>query len=320
MTNRSINIGLIGALGVAAIAIVLWQGTRLRHLTDENARLRAQIAQLPARQAQSAELPSLPEDTNALAELLNERERMKLELARLRNMAGVARRAESEAAQLRMDLIRQPAEAGTNSISGPMGDLMRTTLNQQAKGQLARLRAKVNLTPDQAEAIERILERQMQQMSSAMQKVFAGKLGKEDMADLRQGQFNPEQEIQALLSPEQQALYQEYKQEEAASNARLAANMEVMQLQGSLGLNQEQQDQVFSVLYDQTLRQVQGGTTVPKGGTSGDIMQAMLAQKLKALEGVLSADQLQTYRQQQETQLKFIQSITAQAEAATGEK
>jgi hypothetical protein len=36
------------------------------------------------------------------------------------------------------------------------------------------------------------------------------------------------------------------------------ANAELLQLQSVLGLSAEQQEQVFSVVYDQTLRQLQG--------------------------------------------------------------
>ena len=318
MSMTKLKAGLVGTLAVVGVAVPVWQEARVRQLTSENAELRVQTARIPALEARLTSLSKLDADANELAQMRSDQEKMKLEVARLRNMAGAARRAESEMAQLRQQLMRRQTETGTNHDAGPMGDLMRSALAQQSKGQLSRMQAKLDLTPGQAEAIQRILDRQTQVISKSMQKAFAGKLGQEDMAELRRDSFDPETEIKALLSPEQLALYQEYKQDEAVGQARLAANAEMLQMQGSLGLSPEQQDQVFSVLYDATLRQMQDGPGGAKNGDPAEVLQSMLEQKVMALEGVLTAEQLQSYRQAQETQIQFLKTFLPQTGSNPG--
>ena len=318
MSMTKLKSGLIGSLVVAGVALPIWQETRVRHLAADNRQLHAQAVRVPALEARLASLSKLEANDHELAQLRRDQEKMKLEVARSRNMAGAARQAESEAAQLRKELTRRQAEAGTNQNSGAMGDLMSSALAQQTKGQLARMQAKLNLTPAQAEAIQGILDRQTQVMSKSMQKVFAGKLGQEDMAELRRNPFNPEVEIKALLSADQLALYQEYKQEEALGQARLAANSELLQLQGVLGLSPEQQDQAFSALYDLTLRQLRGETTGTPSSDPVENMRGVLEQKVQALESVLTPEQVQSYRQFQETQLRFMKSVMPQSGTPSG--
>ena len=45
------------------------------------------------------------------------------------------------------------------------------------------------------------------------------------------GGGNSEEQIKALLTPEQQAEYATYQKEEAVSNARVMANAELLQMQ-----------------------------------------------------------------------------------------
>ena len=86
------------------------------------------------------------------------------ELLRLRGMAGVARRANAEAEQLRAQLARQASEAGTNPVTGAMADAMKRAMEQQVEGRLSRLTASLHLTPEQAQAARDILLRQAQAM------------------------------------------------------------------------------------------------------------------------------------------------------------
>jgi len=97
----------------------------------------------------------------------------------------------------------------------------------------------------------------------------------------------------------------------------MVANSEMMQLQMSVSLAPEQQDKVRDVLYEQSLKQMNGEAAKPllTGGSINpanpvDTFQAMVDQKLKALEPVLTPEQMDKYRKLQETQLKYMKSIS----------
>jgi len=130
---------------------------------------------------------------------------------------------------------------------------------------------------------------------------------------------NPQEEIKALLTPEQAKAYEEYQQEEKVSNARLAANAELLQMQGALGLSQEQQDRVFSALYDFTLDTLNGKIedSIPKDGDPAAAVSRHLDRKVRALEGVLTPEQMGSYRNLQESQAKMIQDMLPKAAPTT---
>lgn len=319
MTITKTQIALIGTLLVAGVATPLWQQQRLQRAQGEITRLQESNARLPQLEAELAKLAKVQVDAKELARLREEGEKNKLEVAKLRNMAGAARRAETEMPQMRTELARKRSEEKADGGDSPMGNLMQEVMSQQTKGQVTRMQAKLKLNPGQVEAVQGILERQAKVASQAVQKVFSGKAGGEEMANLQKESGSGKDDINALLTPEQQALYKEFQRDEAVGQARLVANAEMMQINGTLGLSTEQQDQVFSALYDQNLNQMLAQTDAAKlGGSPAATMETIMESKIKALENVLSADQLQAYRKQQETQLQFIKNFLPKA--ATGAK
>ena len=313
MSMTKIQVGIVGALLVAGVALPVWQQTRLNTLVAQNAEFRAQAAQVAPLQTELERLRKVdPAEVDRLRASVTQ---MQTELARLRGGAGEARRAKDEAVQLRAELAKQDAANGTNETSGAMGELMKSAIEQQMQGRLTRMKEKLHLTPEQAKAIEDIFMEQARTSASMMQKVMSGKMAKEDMAKVREAAANPGQSIEALLTPEQQTAYKELQHEETLGSARLVANSEVLQMQSALGLSQEQQDKMFAAIYDQTVAQL---TDPPIAGVANtaDVMQAMIERKLKALEPILNADQMEKYRQLQETQLKFIKNIANQMDPA----
>jgi hypothetical protein len=196
-------------------------------------------------------------------------------------------------------------EGGEETEAGKaMKGLMEAALKQQLDGKLGQMKTKLNLTPEQETAIRGILEKQFGQGRAIAEKMMTGKATKEELADVSRQQGNPEQAIKDLLSPEQQTAYAELQIEERRNNARLMANSELLQMQGALGLSQDQQDAVFQALYAETEKQF----TPPAAGEVPDFRGA-LDRKLEALKPVLSAEQLQRYQAMQEQQLKLIESM-----------
>ena len=320
------KVSVIGALVVAGIALPAWQQTRLQRVRSENQQL---LARETESAAQQTELGSLSNEVERLrkvetdqAELQRLRQwqaQTQPELLRLRGMAGVARRANAEAESLRAQLAKQASEPGTNPVSGAMADAMKLAMEQQVEGRLSRLKASLNLTPEQEQAAREILSRQGQAMATGMQQAFSGKFDKDELARLGKNAGNPDEQIQALLNPEQKAAYPRYQQEEAAYNARLAANSELLQLQTTLGLSAQQQDGAFAALYDVNLNQL-AGNTKPPVGNQAEVMQWTLDQKAKALEPVLTPTQLESYQQQQAIQAKLAKDILSKMQGAGGSK
>jgi RNA polymerase sigma factor (sigma-70 family) len=326
MSMTTVKVSLIGALVVAGVAVPAWQQTRLHRAQSENAKLRAQEAESRAQETEVADLRSEVErlrkveaDQAELERLRQWKAQTQPELLRLRGMAGVARRANVEAEQLRAQLARQASEGGTNPITGAMADAMKLAMEQQVHGRLSRLTASLHLTPEQAQAARDILTRQARATSAGMQQVFWGKFDKDELTRLGKDAGDPDTQIKALLTPDQKAAYPNYQQEEAAYNARQAANTELVQLQSSLDLTSEQEDKVFAALYEVSLNQLTGSSR-PTTTNQVEAMQWVFDQKAKALESALTPTQLETYRQQQATQLKLIKDIWSKMEGSGGSK
>jgi hypothetical protein len=159
--------------------------------------------------------------------------------------------------------------------------------------------------------------KQSQQGLQMAQKMFGGKLDKEDFSKASPGGGNPEKEIQALLSPEQQAAYKEYKQEDNAANARLMANAQMLQIHNSVRLTPEQQEKVFPILYEQSLNQMNpdASRADPKSTDPNAIVQRQFDEKMKAMETILTPEQFQSFRSAQESQLKLIKSFLPSTKA-----
>jgi RNA polymerase sigma factor (sigma-70 family) len=313
MSLTKIQAGVIGVLVLAGIGTPLWQETRLRQVQSDNAQLRVQAAELTTLRQEVALLKKTEADKAELEQLRKWQAQVQPELMRLRGMAGVARRANAEAAELKSQMTRQSQADQANRA--PIGEVMKVALEQQVSNRLSRMTTILHLTPEQTDAARDILMKQARVTSSGMEQVFSGKFDPGQIAKLGQEAGNPEQQIKVLLTPEQQAGYKAYQEEEAAQNARLAANNELLQMQSMLGLTPQQEDQVFGVLYNLTLDQLNGKAT-PAFTNAAEQMQWASDQKVNALQPVLGASQLDAYRQLQETQLKFVRSIVSKMQGS----
>ena len=320
------KVSLIGALIVAGIGVPAWQQTRLQRMKSENARLRAQETELTAQQEELSALRDEVQTLRKVSANKAESERLRQwqaqaepELLRLRGMAGVARRANAEAEQLRGQLTRQASEAGSNPISSAMAESMKRVMEQQVDSRLSRLVTSLRLTPEQTEAARGILARHAQALSTGMQQVFDGKYDKEELARLGKAAGNPDDQIKSLLTSEQKTGYPAYQQEEATYNARMSANAELLQLQTTLGLSSEQEDRAFAALYELSFNQLTGRTK-PTSVNQAEMMQWTLDQKAKALEPILTADQMEKYRLQQAIQSKLASDIWSKMDGTAGSK
>lgn len=314
-TIRFIRIAT-GTLAAAASVLCIWQHDRLVGSQQDIQRLQTEVAQLPALQSELARLRQVTVDPDEVARLRQRQQDDQRELLRLRAKAGTAHRAESEAANLRAELERQTAEAtgASNSLVGPMADLMQSGLQQMSQRRVARMQERLNLSPAQTQAIQDILARKAQTMGEATRGVLSGKLDPDKLAALREKRGDPEADIRAVLSPEQQSAYATLQEEEKLNSARLSANSEVLQMQHTIGLTDDQTDSVFAVLYEQSLALHHAAATEPEPLNPAEAEEQAINRKLEALAGVLTPAQLADYRQQQERQLAFLQRLISRAD------
>ena len=329
MSISKAQAALIGTLVVAGVAVPAWQQTRLQRARAETEQWRAQATEsndsqteLAGLRAEVTRLRAAKADQAELERLRQWQAQTEPELLRLRGMAGVARRANLEAEQLRAQLARQAGESGTNPVTGAMAAAMKQALEQQVEGRLFRLTASLHLTPEQREAVQEILMRQARAMGAGMQQAMSGKYDKDELTRLGKEGGNTEAQIKALLTPEQQAAYPAYQQQEASYNASRAANTELLQMQSTLDLAPEQQDRVYAALYEVSFNQLTGASNPPPGDVAGaaEALQWAMDQKAKALEPVLTPAQLDKYRQQLALQSKVVKDIMTKMEGAAGSK
>lgn len=321
---------LVVALALAAIAGfgLLWQASRIRTLVAENQRLQPQAEADPLPPPQPGPPVATPAGPSELNRLKTSEDALKIEVARLRSrLASVLREdARTDAAQLAARASAGAESGAGKGILGGMSQMMQGMMDAQFEGRLARMKTSLNLTPEQEQAVRDILRRQATQATQAAQKMLAGDLTADESSQLARSAGDPEAQIKALLTPEQIESYQNYQRSEKVANARLAANGEVLQLQSLFSLTPEQQDQAFAVLYDQTY----GLLDNPAANASSDpaaaagaadpgaLLDQMLDRKIRALEGVLTPDQLAQYRRLQEQQMGFIKKLMPQTKTAPG--
>ena len=297
--KTKIILGIAAAASIAAIAA--WQLDRLTAARNEAAELRAQAAEADALRQE--------------VERLRQNDELKSEVARLRESVTAMNRQAG-----RVDLVQQPPApaaanpdatntANTNAqwVNGAV-DLLKGAANFQAKAQIARAKERLNLSTNQENAIRGIVDNAIATGNENLRRVLSGSARADEVPSTEQWGAALEQQILSQLTPDQQAAYQKYKQEDQSATARLTANDELLRIQSSLRLSQEQQDQMFKILYVQALNGADPSTASPAGRPADPLaaFQWQVAEKLKAAESVLTPAQMATYRDMQQGSLDFV--------------
>lgn len=196
-----------------------------------------------------------------------------------------------------------------------MSKMMAVAVRQQAEMKLAALKSRLHLTDEQAAAVQELLKKQTDQQVEMASKMFEGKLTQEEMT--ARPKFDFEGQLKQMLNADQWTGYEQYKVEEQQRNARMAGQMEAMQLSTVLQLSPQQQEQVGSLLqqqYQQIMaKQPDGGGTAPG---NFQMMDQMLDAKKEALRAVLTPEQMQSYEKFVEGQREMIKSMMPQSRSS----
>jgi hypothetical protein len=204
------------------------------------------------------------------------------------------------------------SDGETNAIAGAMQQLIKSQLEQQIDGKISRMKARLRLTSEQEHAIRESMNAATKKMLAATQKMYSGEAKSDDIANIASSDESGMQPIDELLTPEQRTEYQALQKEEFQNAARVLASAEMMQLQGSLGLTQQQQDNVFSALYQQSVDPVSGLAANPVAAGINDpvaALQQAVDRNVEALRPILTSEQLKTYSDLKEKQIQMIQAI-----------
>jgi RNA polymerase sigma factor (sigma-70 family) len=305
---------LVTVTVVALAGAGIYETQRAAQLGQQNQILQQQQAPL-ADQIQQLQ-QERDRDTNRLADLLAENARLKTnpnqaELLKLRGQAGQAHTAVQELAKMKV-AAGQPA-ALPALFTNAMARGMATAENfrkKEALAKVARMREKLHLTDEQAQGIADLMVNHIEQSSQQMLKAMS--VGQMPGQTAIPSAGNEETEIKALLTSDQLAAYPDFTHAEAVVAAENLAKYEVADLAGEMELTQEQQDKIHSALFQYTLSQTSSTpkpdamTQARAGGNLADVISLQvdsqkqaLEAKLQLLDGILSAEQLQTYKQKQ---------------------
>lgn len=313
---------LFPIITVMAIGLLGWQQNRVAQARLEIERLQSENVALAALRDTPAEARPIEIDQAELVRLREDQAARQLELAQARALAARTLRAEAETATVRAQLEQSttPTLDEVNGIPGPMTEVTQGLLEQRSQFQLARMQERLGLTPFQAEAIAQILHRRARGMGEAMKGVVSGRIDSAKLASLREGSGDPESQILAVLTPDQQESYTQMRDEERAEAALSTANRELLQLRGTVGLRDDQEDPVFDILHAQALQvHYPQKPDALQPVNPAEAMQIVMQRKLEALQEVLTPDQLAGYRQQQELQLRFLKGMMSRIQTSSAQ-
>lgn len=283
----------------AAVAAAL--GTGIYHL-QQNAQLRGKLQALEQKQESlAAQVAQLTAGNERLASHQTEAPASELprsnppnELLRLRGAASLNAR---EIAELKSGL------ADGKTISDSLSKMFlnyyaastegeRASQNNAALTRVQRMSAALTLTPEQQQQVRKIL---LGNVEARAQMELAASTGSIPFEQVRaQRDKIDEEEASALagiLSAEQMNGYKQINDAEADARYKSWAQAMADQIKSPLQLTSEQQAQVAAVLY--SLKPGEGGINIPYYANA----QEQIEMRMRALESVLSADQIQWYRQ-----------------------
>ena len=167
---------------------------------------------------------------------------------------------------------------------------------------LAALKTRLNLTPDQEAKLRALLENSPEMglgglpfMTTNVSRDGKGGAvsigaGVATSSDNANG-ANFEEQLAALLSPEQRDEFTTFQQEQRENRVEIATNREMAQLQQQLTLTPEQKDQAFQALGDIARKEAEN----PQRGFDPAAMEAAKQARTDALRPILTPEQMKAY-------------------------
>jgi RNA polymerase sigma factor (sigma-70 family) len=312
---------------IIILALTAAIGTGI-YQSRQAASLRSQVQALQQQQAPLTEqiqqlTRSRGDAERQLAALRDENDRLNRntsELLKLRGNSGLAQADSRELAKLKSTLAQQTVQMPdflTNAMAHGLSTAEKFR-KKEAEARLARMKKMLNLTDDQEQAMMDITLKHIQSQTQTTMDLITGKSTPEQQLALSGNKDNQEAAIKALLTPEQMAAYPEFVQAEKITTAATAANSDAGRIAGEFKLSKEQQEQIRASFYQRYLDESADGlnqkaiSAVRKNGNlaeTGNIsiewQKSELEAKLKILGGILTPEQINSYREEQMDQINM---------------
>jgi len=291
-------------IGTALAAVV---GTGL-YGVHRNNQLHDQIASLQRTQtlvsSEMLELSSQNQDLSRELEQARRREKavkdkageteQTNELLRLRGMASLSSReiADLKAALAQGGKIPEPLIKMFNKYLAAYEDAEKQSQKNSALNRLKRLSEKLSLSDDQQQQAREVLLANIEARARIEMAGFTGSLPLEEVRAARAKMSADESSaLAAVFSDEQMKALEQMDANDADAHYKVWAQAMANQMKSRLKLTPEQLQQFSSILYN--LKPGEGGENIPRFSNA----QEQLDIRMRALEGVLSPEQAQVYRQ-----------------------
>ena len=291
-------------IGTAIAAVV---GTGL-YGVHRNNQLHDQIASLQRTQtlvsSEMLELSSQNQDLSRELEQARRREKavkdkageteQANELLRLRGTASLSSReiADLKAALAQGGKIPEPLIKMFNKYLAAYEDAEKQSQKNSALNRLKRLSEKLSLSDDQQQQAREVLLANIEARARIEMAGFTGSLPLEEVRAARAKMSADESSaLAAVFSDEQMKALEQMDADDADAHYKVWAQAMANQMKSRLKLTPEQLQQFSSILYN--LKPGEGGENIPRFSNA----QEQLDVRMRALEGVLSPEQAQVYRQ-----------------------
>lgn len=271
--------------------------------------LRGQVRSLKQQQSQlSDQAAGLKQQNESLVTQLtkmNKTREPSVELLKLRNKAAQVSADKQELESLKSTTARGEAlnKAMEHGVS-----MSAKIQKDQALGKLARMKAKLNLSEKQEQAIKDLMTKNIE---SRTQKTQALLSGQSNIEELSKNHVDEDAQIKELLSSDQLASFQEFKKEESDRIIHNIADNEASLLASEFNLSKEQQEQLGSSLFQSQTETVTLPDNIDRSNSTNiyvEMEKARLEKTTKVLQSLLTPEQLATYRQEK------IEEINSRAE------
>lgn len=286
-------------------------------IRQQQAPLSRQIEELSHQREEAArQLAVLRNENERLSRNTSELLRLRGEIARLRNAAQMPgkhetkKEGENAFTLVRVGPLLLPIDSDDNKLLEELKFENEAAIQNPASNKLASLKTFLNLSAEQEEQVYALLLRQMalednnlggirsvsfvglleMSMLTPMEfSLMTSDISAERAVENHEAIARADEQFKTLLSPDQQSVYEQYKKDQISTRARQLANGQAKGLTETLGLTSEQQDKVSAALFG-----IWSAAPDPIAGS--DFSQWFREQNLKALEGILSLEQMMQAR------------------------
>jgi len=288
---------------------------QVRTLQQQQAPLTEQMTKLQSENERLSNMVAQTGDSQALSKAQFS------ELLRLRGKSSLAQADSRELAKLKSTIARQPGKAPA-IVSNAMAAVAAAgekALQQEALARLSRMKKMLNLTDYQEQAIINLKTNRIHFKVQLGLGMLMGNLTPEQAQAQAVASADNEDEIKALLTPEQLAACPEFQQAEKTIAADTSAASDARMIADKFSLSKEQQEHLRALFYHMKLKEPASALNeqaINQAKKSGNLAEAarmsielekvQLQERLRILEGFLSPDQMTTYHQQQTDRINHL--------------